>query len=100
MCWRPPDATLSDALFPYTTLFRSDLADQPLVPGGFDFAQLVFEKIHRFLRASFVAPFPRQVDAREPRQGRIADLLALPQRTDGLLVGERDRKSTRWNSSH
>src|SRR3546814_15250389 len=53
---------------------------------------MVFEKIHRFLRASFVAPFPRQVDAREPRQGRIADLLALPQRTDGLLVGERPAK--------
>src|SRR3546814_13747755 len=53
---------------------------------------MVFEKSHRFLRASFVAPFPRQVDAREPRQGRIADLLALPQRTDGLLVGERPAK--------
>src|SRR3546814_20315449 len=77
----PPRSTRTDTLFPYTTLFRS-----------FDFAQMGFEKIHRFLRASFVAPFPRQVDAREPRQGRIADLLALPQRTDGLLVGERPAK--------
>src|SRR3546814_18300954 len=30
MIRRPPRSTRTDTLFPYTTLFRSDLADEPL----------------------------------------------------------------------
>src|SRR3546814_7773179 len=34
MIRRPPRSTRTDTLFPYTTLFRSDLVDRPLMGGG------------------------------------------------------------------
>src|SRR5256885_5094283 len=81
MIRRPPRSTL----FPYTTLFRSDLA-------------LELIEIRRdvvFHRLRIVARRSAELAA------RVADLLAhtlVADRSRGLI--ELDRKSTRLNSSH
>src|SRR5688572_32544850 len=79
MIRRPPRSTL----FPYTTLFRSD----QLLPIG---------KGRRIDRAVFGEP-PLEVRAAADQRGEHAqrrERTALEQRD------ERDRKSTRLNSSH
>src|SRR2546427_3894610 len=65
MIRRPPRSTL----FPYTTLFRSQLRPHPELPPRAGRGRGVLLAVHR--------------------QGRSAD-----------RAGERDRKSTRLNSSH
>src|SRR3989442_11015627 len=71
MIRRPPRSTL----FPYTTLFRSD-------PGG--------PRARRDqVRAHGLRP-PLRLHRDGPRRGRLARVLEL----------DRDRKSTRLNSSH
>src|SRR3712207_8411660 len=78
MIRRPPRSTL----FPYTTLFRSCLA-QP--------AQLLPHDVHRRVQ---VVRARADVEADLPRVGELA-----AERVDG--VGQpADRKSTRLNSSH
>src|SRR3546814_12467206 len=85
MIRRPPRSTLTDTLFPYTTLFRSgaavDLENQRHAP---PFA---------------IARRQRQpaVDRQAVEARRRADLAHLAQR---LRRREGDRKSTRLNSSH
>src|SRR3546814_14110551 len=81
MIRRPPRSTLTDTLFPYTTLFRSLAGAAPagaLVPPR--------------PPASPRALHPGLAGARGRRGG-------LPGGRD-LDVHERDRKSTRLNSSH
>src|SRR2546426_9263306 len=75
MIRRPPRSTL----FPYTTLFRSAVAD-----GG--------RRRRRLFRGRATLPFPA---------GRVVSprLLKLPQAL-GSDVSPVDRKSTRLNSSH
>src|SRR3712207_9517183 len=95
MIRRPPRSTL----FPYTTLFRSraDELDEGLVDAGLDAPDL--RDILRVLRAE-------RVEHRLARAGRIdAALDAVA--GDQVLKAEtgedhpnRDRKSTRLNSSH
>src|SRR2546430_12254491 len=82
MIRRPPRSTL----FPYTTLFRSDrrLADVGVNP---DAARQV---LLRLLRAE-AGPIGEWIDANAFRQ-----LVVDPRRREL----ERDRKSTRLNSSH
>src|SRR3712207_8725734 len=81
MIRRPPRSTL----FPYTTLFRSALAEREL---GHD--------LH----------LERAADLREPRAGRAAEAQGEPAGALGPGGGEggalqaEDRKSTRLNSSH
>src|SRR3546814_5225443 len=48
MIRRPPRSTLTDTLFPYTTLFRST----PHLHGEFNFAELVLETVGKSLRHS------------------------------------------------
>src|SRR3712207_7209390 len=75
MIRRPPRSTL----FPYTTLFRSDLATEDLLAIRHEIQVLI-----------------DHVGAdREPGRARSDELLAA---AEGLL--QRDRKSTRLNSSH
>src|SRR5256885_4771502 len=74
MIRRPPRSTL----FPYTTLFRSELAhalEHPVREGGL---------------------LPLLGVRRQFLRGEVAD--RLTQRL--VLLGEEDRKSTRLNSSH
>src|SRR3712207_8236244 len=89
MIRRPPRSTL----FPYTTLFRSDshqFAPIPFVRGNFiDFLQAMGDK-----------------DARDEwfaNQNELVDLmfhLSPFERYEFALLKEKDRKSTRLNSSH
>src|SRR3546814_19085647 len=93
----PPICTRTDTLFPYTTLFRSvgllgtrDQADQLDVRGdGGD------QERHDQQRAD---------GQLEPRRGRQTDPWQVPElveeRRVHLARGDRDRKSTRLNSSH
>src|SRR5687768_17779775 len=85
MCRRPPRSTL----FPYTTLFRSELAARRVPAAGCH----VLRRIHEVLRAgSARAPSL----ARDRRQGNaFRDRAAVRRR-----IGDQDRKSTRLNSSH
>src|SRR3712207_7717662 len=81
MIRRPPRSTL----FPYTTLFRSQGADQ------------------RVVGSAYAGP-PGRAERRQPRVGEV-ELLARTAEELGVLgVGPRpaalDRKSTRLNSSH
>src|SRR3712207_7239873 len=78
MIRRPPRSTL----FPYTTLFRSDVARRAADQQVED--RLRHQPGHR--RAAHVLDLRRQV-AERGQQART-------------LVGEADRKSTRLNSSH
>src|SRR3712207_7593386 len=88
MIRRPPRSTL----FPYTTLFRSDLAvDHPLRGGD---AHVAREGNHRLLRDELPQYLFIGAGAEE---GRDVQLRLLQPRPIELAV---DRKSTRLNSSH
>src|SRR3712207_7825712 len=84
MIRRPPRSTL----FPYTTLFRSDAgADQPVGCGMEVVEDVLF-------RAEHARPVPLlALVATAAQAGHRED-------TAGLDPGQRDRKSTRLNSSH
>src|SRR3712207_7696150 len=87
MIRRPPRSTL----FPYTTLFRSALA-QALGAGGLD--ELLADDVER--RGPHVAAPDRDVDERQDqaRQDQVVQVI------EHRAVADRDRKSTRLNSSH
>src|SRR3712207_7589066 len=84
MIRRPPRSTL----FPYTTLFRSDLVIQPADSLGQRVAESVVVEEHQQLLLA--------------RQGSVvASLLRVLDVDEGLKrQGSLDRKSTRLNSSH
>src|SRR5690242_21291445 len=87
-------ARQSYALFPYTTLFRSQDRDQADPVGQL----LAFHRLER--RLDVDRTHPRVGERLVPQQPRqlahdLAELLGL-----GLLVAQEDRKSTRLNSSH
>src|SRR3546814_16743351 len=90
---RPPRSTRSDTLFPYTTLFRSELGSEGLTRrlalGGIVFV-LGFSTIFIALGASASAIMPL-ILAHKELLGRIAGVVII-------IFG--DRKSTRLNSSH
>src|SRR3546814_12459835 len=89
---RPPRATRTDTLFPYTTLFRSER--QPRVPGPLD-------HVHLRRRAA-----GRRMASRALLRARTGAArghgAAVAQDIDGgrPRVDRADRKSTRLNSSH
>src|SRR3712207_9588613 len=95
MIRRPPRSTL----FPYTTLFRSSIADDPVVD---DFARLGVLAFAADARV--VSPLARASESRFPQlapqggtnYGAAFDLLKRTIDEDR----RRDRKSTRLNSSH
>src|SRR3546814_14499096 len=105
MIRRPPESTRTDTLFPYTTLFRSRRAQ--LVAGG-------IAQIGEIDGASF----GRMADARRVFRGRPAagdpggvpgidrigrrreESQSMPVAAGGGFAVDRDRKSTRLNSSH
>src|SRR5256885_5844214 len=85
MIRRPPRSTL----FPYTTLFRSQLAAARDVLRRMRTRENGLER----LRAAVVQKFDLLIDAAERR--RVVALVAVARRTKA-----QDRKSTRLNSSH
>src|SRR3546814_13537797 len=97
MIRRPPEPTRTDTLFPYTTLFRSmpDVwaIDQvfPIVP----IERLDEEPTRRGIIADLTCDSDGKIDTYVENE----DLdTSLP--LHELRQGERDRKSTRLNSSH
>src|SRR3546814_11754284 len=97
MIRRPPRATRTDTLFPYTTLFRSDLPGD-LLSNGINRIRL------SVLRAGQTIPEtsqPLTVLFHRPRPGgEIPGSGDNPNLTLILPAEVIDRKSTRLNSSH
>src|SRR3546814_2283005 len=114
MIRRPPRSTRTDTLFPYTTLFRSgreradigggDQARQIGMRDGAEQADAIREPEpddQRIEPAAFGAVArdqQRRIGHAEHRLDDDRMALALDQRAD--RDDERDRKSTRLNSSH
>src|SRR5438477_3669442 len=80
MIRRPPKSTL----FPYTTLFRSDLLAQELT----------------VLEESLLESNERAQKLEESLRGRKNELEQVNARMSEAFDMQRDRKSTRLNSSH
>src|SRR3546814_17562646 len=89
MIRRPPRSTRTDTLFPYTTLFRSNANREQHVEEECSEAT-IFLGCNRMIRVALAA---RQAHHHANRQ-RAAD------HGHGIATGQRDRKSTRLNSSH
>src|SRR3546814_2046842 len=123
MIRRPPRSTLTDTLFPYTTLFRSALAgfEDAEVGGEFDQGRgAVDVEFQREIRLILQASAALVGDVRGKPKRRIDILRQRAGEADGgqpvvvfvvvvdpgrqaLAVGgveRRDRKSTRLNSRH
>src|SRR3546814_17986743 len=101
MIRRPPRSTLTDTLFPYTTLFRS-LAHREAAFGDADVGGPVPELALRVMRGRALRLVgDQQLEHHGARLlGALAGALhhhALARRAD---AGRGDRKSTRLNSSH
>src|SRR3546814_5231677 len=121
MIRRPPRSTRTDTLFPYTTLFRSTLADHeqgrrggearrchrrvflPAIAGAAARCEVQREIQQDERSPSMTRPVPLSVPI---RQLPHAEGLALPAYATAdaagldLLAAVEDRKSTRLNSSH
>src|SRR3546814_12179957 len=99
MIRRPPRATRTDTLFPYTTLFRS--CQRMTLPNGFAERDpaLNLRPLYLVNRDGFGAWHERQPTALvQWMRAHGFDAAAGSQLT--LPGGEGDRKSTRLNSSH
>src|SRR3546814_14807799 len=83
MIRRPPRSTLTDTLFPYTTLFRSSDRVAAGLHGG-DAARTRL----------------RRGDSDQPRSGAEVEDAAAAHGFGPVEDMARDRKSTRLNSSH
>src|SRR3989442_3326198 len=92
MIRRPPRSTL----FPYTTLFRSMVHDRHAIAQPLGFLHVVRRQQHRAARRPEAADHVPQLAPRlrvEPGGGLVQEQELRPGH-------ERDRKSTRLNSSH
>src|SRR5690242_20975306 len=87
MIRRPPRSTL----FPYTTLFRSEQE-----PGHVDLMHQRILDHHRRIETRWY----RRVAVHTVQHQRAAQLTAVDQRLELLVLRVEDRKSTRLNSSH
>src|SRR3546814_16383947 len=84
---RPPRSTRTDTLFPYTTLFRSLKGDD------IDLFQFPVPKWHREDGGRYINTFQATI-TKDPDTG-VHNI--------GIyrgMIGQKDRKSTRLNSSH
>src|SRR3546814_14557957 len=111
MIRRPHRSTRTDTLFPYTTLFRSDGCDAS-APANI---QVTVEKVRSsegLITAVLYADNPEtflkkgarldriRVDAREGETTLCLQAPAAGRYSVALYHDEKDRKSTRLNSSH
>src|SRR3546814_16111407 len=116
MIRRPPSSTLTDTLFPYTTLFRSYVIDIETDPLWADYRHLVAGLgLHACWSTPILAQsgevlgtfalYHRAKRGPQPRELEVVNMLV---RTAAIAI-ERDRnrdqtaldrKSTRLNSSH
>src|SRR3546814_11335540 len=99
MIRRPPRSTLTDTLFPYTTLFRSmleRLAALPPVPGALD-------QIVQHFGSDAVAEVTgrsRRIVPRANGDGSVRFAVENRPASANIAETHADRKSTRLNSSH
>src|SRR3546814_20108618 len=98
MIRRPPRSTLTDTLFPYTTLFRSDLGDRGSTPWW-------EQDWPRPIMRARIAQVSRYIVTPETAQYHLVRWLALPILPDKNPIviprdDDTDWKSTRLNSSH
>src|SRR3546814_11729718 len=99
MIRRPPRSTRTDTLFPYTTLFRSDGADDALDVALCQMLIAFSQAIDEFRLDHRLFPAQRR------RAPPLSVLLRVPKGNQAVKpkpFGEKalDRKSTRLNSSH
>src|SRR3546814_16526386 len=95
MIRRPPISTRTDTLFPYTTLFRS--VDREAADRFHSLSYLELEQeVQKIDRLTEIA---QGVAKTITDRLRNAPLISLGDRPNESLV-DRDRKSTRLNSSH
>src|SRR2546430_11914008 len=91
MIRRPPRSTL----FPYTTLFRSDVLIQgQLLPGDHPAEPFLAEQ-----EIPDRGDLQRVEERQSERYAKVRELL-LPLNARSLVLTLQDRKSTRLNSSH
>src|SRR3546814_11964324 len=104
MIRRPPRSTLTDTLFPYTTLFRSKIREETRMPSLYR-----CRTSHGEVAALFAATPPPRADwSAELWPGRTGLVIRRDgeerrieaMRWGANLPGGADRKSTRLNSSH
>src|SRR3546814_9552487 len=109
MIRRPPRSTRTDTLFPYTTLFRSDVLGgrAALVRDEVVLGCIHGDAVQPGIELGVTAEIPdRAVGADEGVLGHVLAFapvgdVAPDQRRDPVLVlAHQDRKSTRLNSSH
>src|SRR3546814_4512038 len=104
MIRRPPGSTRTDTLFPYTTLFRSQLFLPPHRRDGARDRDEVGRRRKQHLALERIVPKPVVLierggeemlagDEHHDEVGRIVELVPI-------AFGAEDRKSTRLNSSH
>src|SRR3546814_18456350 len=101
MIRRPPRATRTDTLFPYTTLFRSAMAFALLAKRAIELTELASAGLRAQAQAcEEVIRLLERLMGREINPASLllpADLGAV---ADITLKAYPDRKSTRLNSSH
>src|SRR3546814_15736476 len=95
---RPPRSTLTDTLFPYTTLFRpkDDPRDPPahILPEAIDETRLLLLEDDHCLKDHALAACNR------PDLRAEATIMGTSLHTLVQMVDNGDRKSTRLNSGH
>src|SRR3546814_11624360 len=101
----PPRSTLTDTLFPYTTLFRSHTglaASVRRVIVGHELAQLRVGRAHVVVDRGEDGVMQALLVGRGDRLGEMLQRLGEHAVHAGRLLdaGDLDRKSTRLNSSH
>src|SRR3546814_15140097 len=93
MMRRPPISTRTDTLFPYTTLFRSDAASALIALNRLWQTNLGRDELMALAR-------PLGADVPVFIYGRPAFAQGIGNILSPVDLPERDRKSTRLNSSH
>src|SRR3546814_14968651 len=102
MIRRPPRSTRTDTLFPYTTLFRSDMHHRHHLVGGVDphlDGVAVVIGLAGADAAELAVELAHAVVARVEHQFRRGHAAGHQGRAIAVELGG-DRKSTRLNSSH
>src|SRR3546814_6512627 len=98
MIRRPPRSTRTDTLFPYTTLFRSDIADHAQ-PIGCRFG-IGFPALQCFLEPALDVGQPSMQPLAHLRTERARHNDTVDHGATDQPETDLDRKSTRLNSSH
>src|SRR3546814_14539459 len=97
MIRRPPRSTRTDTLFPYTTLFRSDGAKLNAAPSP---KAGVVATPPRVAPTTAAEAWQQVEDLHAEKRILEADLSRAVDDAKRIEARERDRKSTRLNSSH